>query len=154
LPKIPESIMRSLASRGLASALLFALTACSAARDAGIGAPTDPLFGKGKPSSGSAAPAMSISPTSMTISVGGSTAVSVTYRDSKGNIIPDTNMRLTYYGCFPVAPAGTTCNDLLTITPVMPYLRQAILAGVGAGQARIYASDGMGTYVYADLIIQ
>jgi hypothetical protein len=97
---------------------------------------------------------MSISPTSAVIPVGGSATVSVTYRDKQGNIIPDSDMRLTFYGCYPVAPAGATCNDLLTITPVMPYLRQAVIAGVGAGQARIYASDGLGTYVYTDLIIQ
>jgi hypothetical protein len=36
----------------------------------------------------------------------------------------------------------------------MPYLRQAVFTGIAAGQARIYASDGLGTYVYADLIIQ
>jgi len=148
--------MRSLASRCLAfaSPLLFTLAACSTTRDASVGAPTDPSFGKGKPSGGSTLAGMSISPTSMTVSVGGTTTVSVTYRDNKGNVVPDTDMRLTYYGCFPVAPAGATCNDLLTITPVMPYLRQAVLTGVGAGQARIYASDGMGTYVYADLTIQ
>jgi hypothetical protein len=97
---------------------------------------------------------MSISPTSATISVGGSTTVSVTYRDKQGNIVPESDMRLTFYGCYPVAPAGATCNDLLTITPVMPYLRQAVFAGLAAGQARIYASDGLGTYVYADLVIQ
>jgi hypothetical protein len=150
--------MRSIASRCLAvaSSLVLTLAACSTTENARTSSPTEPEFGKsGRPSNGANNLAsMSISPTSATIAVGATTTVSVTYRDSKGNVIPDSNMRLTYYGCFPVAPEGATCNDLLLITPVMPYLRQAEFQGVSAGQARIYASDGLGTYVYADLIIQ
>jgi len=149
--------MRSLASRCLAVLVpvLLVSSACSDAGSGRFGAPTDPALARGgRPASGVTQSSMSISPTSATISVGGSTTVSVTYRDKQGNIVPESDMRLTFYGCYPVAPAGATCNDLLTITPVMPYLRQAVFAGLAAGQARIYASDGLGTYVYADLVIQ
>jgi hypothetical protein len=151
-----ETNMRTLASRCLAAVVpaLLAASACSDTSDARI-APTDPLYGKsGKPANGTSQGSMSISPTSVTIAAGEATTLSVTYRDKQGNVIPDSNMRLTYYGCYPVAPAGATCNDLLTITPVMPYLRQAVIQGLAAGQARLYASDGLGTYVYADLVIK
>jgi len=148
--------MRSLASRCLVAIVpaVLAISGCADTHSSSLLAPDGADFSKGKPGAGTNQPAMSISPTSATISVGGSTTVSVTYRDKQGNLVSDTDMRITYYGCIPVAPAGASCNDLLTITPVMPYLRQAVIKGVGAGQARLYASDGLGTYVYADLIIQ
>jgi hypothetical protein len=88
------------------------------------------------------------------MTVGSTIKVSATYRDAKGVIVPETNFRWTYYGCVPVTPAAATCNDLLTLLPLSPYLRQAEIHALAAGQARIYASDGLGTYVWADLAIQ
>jgi hypothetical protein len=96
---------------------------------------------------------MTISPTTADVAVGATTTVRVTYLDAKGNVVPDTEARLTYYGCVPVAPAGATCNDLLLLTPTMPSLREAAIQGLTAGQARIYATDGLGTYVWAELTI-
>jgi hypothetical protein len=118
--------------------------------------PAAPSFARGgKPASGNAGfVPMEISPKSFTMAVGSTTNVSVTYRDQKGNLVPDSDFRLTYYGCVPVAPAGATCNDLLTILPLTPSLRQAQIHALSAGQARIFASDGMGIYVWSDLTIQ
>jgi len=98
--------MRFLASRYLAAVfpVLLAVSACADSSSSSLIAPRDADFSKGKPASGATQSTMSISPTSATIAVGGSTTVSVTYRDKQGNIIPDTDMRVTYYGCIPVAP--------------------------------------------------
>jgi hypothetical protein len=150
--------MRSLTSRCLAAVCpaLFVLTSCSVAGDTQQGVtPTDPTFGKGghPGTTGTFAP-MTISPVSNVVSVGTKTTVSVTYRDSRGAIIPETTFRWTYYGCLPVAPALATCNDLLSLLPVSPYLRQAEIQTFAPGQVRLYASDGLGTYVWADLTIQ
>ena len=154
--------MRSIASRcvALVTPLLFSFTACATPNDApaesgGIPLPTEPALARGKPVSGSSlfAP-MSIAPNPLTMTVGSTMTVAVTYRDAKGSIVPETNFRWTYYGCVPVAPAAATCNDLLTLLPLSPYLRKAEIRAMSAGQARIYASDGLGTYVWADLSIQ
>jgi hypothetical protein len=146
--------MRYLASRclGIASSLVLVLSACAAPGDSSA-TPTGPEFGKGKSGGSDFAP-MTISPTSQTIAVGGTTSVSVTYRDAKGIIVPETNFRWTYYGCIAVAPLGADCNSVISILPVSPYLRQAEIKGMAAGAARLYASDGLGTYVWADLIIK
>src|SRR3954469_25078837 len=98
--------MRFLASRYLVTVIpvLLAVSACADTSRSSLAAPDDAAFSKGKPGSGAAQSTMTISPTSATISVGGSTIVSVTYRDKQGNIIPDSDMRITYYGCYPVAP--------------------------------------------------
>jgi hypothetical protein len=153
--------MRSLASRCLAVAapLLLSFAACSTPSDApadtrGMPLPTEPTASRGKPASGSALlPPMSITPGTLTMSVGSTVKVAVTYRDAKGAVVPESNFRWTYYGCVPVAPVAT-CNDLLTLLPLSPYLRQAEIHAMSAGQARIYATDGLGTYVWADLSIQ
>jgi hypothetical protein len=151
--------MRFIASRCLAlvTPLLVSVTACDTPVEGrGTVAPTAPSFSRGgKPASGTTFTPMEISPKSLTMSVGGTATVSVVYRDAKGSLVPETSFRWTYYGCVPVAPAAlTTCNDLITLLPMSPYLRTAEIRALAPGQARIYASDGLGTYVWSDLTIQ
>jgi len=147
---------RSPLRRTLAVALTMPLALAACESPTAAAAPdADPAFrraGSGKPVTTTES-VMSMSPGDATIAVGGKATVAVTYYDRKGEIVPVTDFRWTYYGCRPVAPAGAYCFDYVSILP-LPGLREAEVTGLRAGEVELYATDGVGHEVVARVRVQ
>ncbi|HEX5077087.1 MAG TPA: hypothetical protein VFW03_28010 [Gemmatimonadaceae bacterium] len=99
-------------------------------------------------------PRMAISPTQLTIAVGQQAIVAVTYRDNRGNIIPVTNDKPTYYGCSVVLDTDPDCWSVVSIVPGGSNNRQATVTGRAPGTVQVYAADGLGTWVTALVTVQ
>ena len=99
-------------------------------------------------------PTMAISPTQLTIAVGQQAIVSVTYWDSRGNIIPVTNDKPSYYGCRKLVDTDPDCWSIVSIVPGGSNNRQATVIGNARGTVTVYASDGLGTWVTSLVTVQ
>ena len=62
-------------------------------------------------------PRMAISLTQLSVAVGGQAIVSVTYWDNRGNVIPVTDDKPTYYGCRKVLDTDPDCWSIVSISP-------------------------------------
>jgi hypothetical protein len=109
--------------------------------------------GKG-PGSVSTQPIMAITPTQMSVSVGQQSVVSVTYWDSRGNVIPVTDAKPTYYGCRKMVETDADCWSVVSIVPGGTNNRSATITGKAAGTVVVYAADGLGTWVYSTVTVQ
>ena len=112
--------------------------------------------GGGGPKGGSTLeqPKMSISPEQLSLGVGQQGIVAVTYRDNKGNIIPVTDDKPTYYGCNKVVETDPDCWLVVSILPGGTNNRQATITGKARGTVLVYAADGLGTWVYSTVTVQ
>ena len=109
--------------------------------------------GKG-PGATSEQPQMAISPTELSLAVGGQAIVSVTYWDRRGNIIPVTVEKMTYYGCLKVLDTDPDCSSIVSIDPGGTNNRQATVTGKAPGTVQVYAADGFGTWVMSRVTVQ
>ena len=113
--------------------------------------------GGGPKGGGSAAveqPKMSISPEQLGLAVGQQATVAVTYRDNRGSIIPVTDDKPTYYGCNKVVETDPDCWSVVSIVPGGTNNRQATVTGKARGTVKVYAADGLGTWVYSTVTVQ
>ena len=112
--------------------------------------------GGGGPRGGATAeqPKMSISPDQLGLVVGQEATVAVTYRDNRGNIIPVTDDKPTYYGCNKVVETDPDCWSVVSIVPGGTNNRQATVTGKARGTVKVYAADGLGTWVYSTVTVQ
>ena len=109
--------------------------------------------GKGS-SSTSDQPRMAVSPTQLSLAVGGQAIVSVTYWDNRGNVIPVTNDKPTYYGCRKMLDTNPDCWSIVSIVPGGTNNRQATVTGKAPGTMQVYAADGLGTWVTSVVTVQ
>ena len=109
--------------------------------------------GKG-PSTTADQPTMAISPAELSVGVGQQAIVSVTYWDRRGNIVPVTDDRLTYYGCFEVTDGDPDCWSVVSILPGGSNNRQATVTGKAPGRVKVWASDGLGIWVTSVVTVQ
>ena len=112
--------------------------------------------GNGGPKGGASVdqPKMSISPEQFSLLVGQQGIVAVTYRDNRGNIIPVTDDKPTYYGCNKVVETDADCWSVVSIVPGGTNNRQATVIGKARGTVIVYAADGLGTWVYSTVTVQ
>jgi len=99
-------------------------------------------------------PKMAISPTQLSVAVGQQAIVSVTYWDRRGNIVPVTDERLTYYGCYKLLDSDPDCWSIVSIVPGGSNNRQATVIGNAPGTVQVWASDGLGTWVTSVVTVQ
>jgi len=99
-------------------------------------------------------PQMAISPTQMALVVGQQAIVAVTYWDNRGNIIPVTDDKATYYGCRKVLDTDPDCWSVVSIVPGGSNNRQATVIGKASGTVQVYAADGLGTWVTSLVTVQ
>ena len=99
-------------------------------------------------------PRMAISPTQLSLAVGGQAIVSVTYWDNRGNVIPVTDDKPTYYGCRRVLDTDPDCWSIVSIVPGGTNNRQAAVTGKAPGTVQLYAADGLGTWVTSVVTVQ
>jgi hypothetical protein len=128
---------------------LITLAACDRA------ATTDPSFARGSNNGkggGATAdqPKMAISPTQLSLAVGQQAIVSVTYWDNRGNVIPVTDPKPSYYGCQP----DPGCWSIVSVVPGGPNNREATVTGKAPGTVQVYAADGLGTWVTSTVTVQ
>jgi hypothetical protein len=109
--------------------------------------------GKGQGTT-STQPQMAISPTQLTLAVGQQAIVAVTYWDNRGNIIPVTDDKPTYYGCSKVLDTDPDCWSVVSIVPGGSNNRQATVTGKAPGTVQVYAADGLGTWVTSVVTVQ
>jgi hypothetical protein len=99
-------------------------------------------------------PKMAISPTQLSLAVGQQAIVSVTYWDNKGNVIPVTDEKPTYYGCKELVATDADCWSIVSILPGGPNNRQATITGKAPGKVQVYAVDGLGASVTSIVTVQ
>ena len=109
--------------------------------------------GKGQGTT-STQPQMAISPTQLSLVVGQEAIVAVTYWDNRGNIVPVTDDRPTYYGCRKILDTDPDCWSIVAIVPGGSNNRQATVTGKAPGTVQVYAADGLGTWVTALVTVQ
>ena len=109
--------------------------------------------GKG-PGTTADVPKMAITPTQLSLAVGQQGIVSVTYWDSKGNVVPVTDDRPTFYGCEKVADTDPDCWSIVMIVPGGTNNRQATVTGKAPGTVKVYAADGLGAWVTSLVTVQ
>ena len=110
--------------------------------------------GGGKPHVSATSVRVAITPTSMQLGVGSGTWMHVTLYDKNGNMLPDNDGSLVWYGCTPSNPAMQVCTGYLNIAPVYPNLRDAYVAASGAGLFTVWADDGAGHRASATVTVQ
>jgi hypothetical protein len=99
-------------------------------------------------------PTMAMSPAQLTLVVGQKFAVAVTYWDNRGNIIPVTDDKPTYYGCRKLLDTDPDCWSVVSIVPGGTNNREAMVTGKAAGSVQVYATDGLGTWVTSIVTVQ
>jgi hypothetical protein len=99
-------------------------------------------------------PSMAINPTTLSLAVGAQSTVQVTYYDKRGGIIPTTDDKPVYYGCAKVLETDADCYSVIKILPLMPYGRSAQITGMAPGVVKLWASDGLGTWVTSIVTVQ
>ena len=109
--------------------------------------------GKG-PSTTVEQPTMAINPTTLSLAVGAQFTVQVTYWDRRGSVIPTTDEKLVYYGCTKVLESDADCYSVIKILPLLPYGRSAQITGMAPGTVKLWASDGLGTWVTSIVTVQ
>ena len=97
---------------------------------------------------------MAISPTQLSLAVGQQAIVGVTYWDNRGNVIPVTDDKPTYYGCRKVLDTDPDCWSIISIVPGGSNNRQATVTGKAPGTVQVYAADGLGTWVTSLVTVQ
>ena len=118
-------------------------------------APAAPSFARGgKPGNQSASIGIALNPTTVQMAVGGDTWLKVSVYDSKGNLAPENDGRLLWFGCTSATPGGAPCNGALDMIPMYPNLRDVHLVARASGSFVVSVDDGAGHVAMTTVTIQ
>ena len=155
--------MRALTTIAAALVAATSLAACNTMSDpmaATDAAESKPLAAKNWWSVKPAA-SMSLTPASATLAVGSSMTLHVSYLDQRGREIPVDPARLTWFGCTVMETASVVaaselqyCENVASISPVYPGLRDVQVNATAPGLLQVWADDGFGHRVSAMITVQ
>jgi hypothetical protein len=115
----------------------------------------DPSFARGgKPGTQSASTGIALNPTSVQMAVGGDTWLKVTVYDRQGNVAPEDNGQLLWFGCTNAVVDGPPCNGALDVIPIYPNLRDVHLIARASGTFLVSVTDGLGHRAITTVTIQ
>ena len=122
-------------------------------------APNAPSFAKGgsggrQPHVSTTGAAITMTPATLQLAVGGGDWLHVTLYDKNGNALPADDGSLLWYGCKPQDPALDTCIGYLNVAPLYPNLRDAYVSATGSGTFTVWVDDGNGHRAQATVTVQ
>lgn len=114
-----------------------------------------PSFARGgKPGTQSTSARVALTPASVSMAVGSDTWLKVTVYDRQGNVAPENNGQLLWFGCTSAVSGGPACNGSLDMVPMYPNLRDVHLIARASGSFIVSVDDGAGHVATSIVTIQ